>query len=107
MKAALSSSAFVAERTRRRVNRRLMPFIFLLYIVSYLYRVNVGFAGLQMTRELGFSDAVFGFSWAWRRPDLCLEFWFTSATGTGRRIAGGPSPCFLRGFPRLKFWAGR
>src|SRR5712691_2635562 len=61
MKAALSSSAFVAERTRRRVNRRLMPFIFLLYIVSYLDRVNIGFAGLQMTRELGFSDTVFGF----------------------------------------------
>jgi len=37
-----------------------MPFIFLLYIVSYLDRVNVGSAGLQMGRELGFSDAVFG-----------------------------------------------
>jgi ACS family tartrate transporter-like MFS transporter len=61
MRTAVSSSASVADRTRRRVNRRLMPFIFLLYIVSYLDRVNVGFAGLQMTRELGFSDAVFGF----------------------------------------------
>jgi ACS family tartrate transporter-like MFS transporter len=61
MQAALSSPASVADRTRRRVNRRLMPFIFLLYVVSFLDRVNVGFAGLQMTRELGFSDAVFGF----------------------------------------------
>src|SRR6266446_5105975 len=61
MQAALSSSAALADRTRRRVNRRLMPFIFLLYIVAFLDRVNVGFAGLQMTRELGFSDAVFGF----------------------------------------------
>jgi len=51
----------LAERTRRRVNRRLMPFIFLLYIVSYLDRVNIGSAGLQMGKELGFSDAVFGF----------------------------------------------
>jgi ACS family tartrate transporter-like MFS transporter len=50
----------IAERTRRRINRRLMPFLFLLYIVAYLDRVNVGFAGLEMTRELGFSDAVFG-----------------------------------------------
>jgi ACS family tartrate transporter-like MFS transporter len=55
------SQAGVAERTRRRVNRRLMPFIFLLYIVSYLDRVNIGSAGLQMGKELGFSDAVFGF----------------------------------------------
>jgi ACS family tartrate transporter-like MFS transporter len=38
-----------------------MPFLFLLFIVAYLDRVNVGFAGLQMTKDLGFSDAVFGF----------------------------------------------
>ncbi len=51
----------IAERTRRRITRRLMPFLFLLYIIAYLDRVNVGFAGLEMTRELGFSDDVFGF----------------------------------------------
>ena len=51
----------LAQRARRRVDRRLMPFIFLLYIVSYLDRVNVSSAGLQMTKELGFSDSVFGF----------------------------------------------
>ena len=50
----------VAERTLARVNRRLMPFLVLLYIVAYLDRVNVGYAGLQMTRELGFSNSVFG-----------------------------------------------
>ncbi|HZS51603.1 MAG TPA: MFS transporter [Bryobacterales bacterium] len=50
----------IAERTRRRITRRLMPFLFLLYIVAYLDRVNVGFAGLEMTRELGFSNEVFG-----------------------------------------------
>ena len=38
-----------------------MPFLFVLYLVAYLDRVNLGFAGLRMTRELGFSDAVFGF----------------------------------------------
>ena len=51
----------IAERTRRRITRRLMPFLFLLYIIAYLDRVNVGFAGLEMTRELGFSNEVFGF----------------------------------------------
>lgn len=40
---------------------RLMPFLFLLYIVAYIDRINISFAGLQMTGELGFSDAVFGF----------------------------------------------
>ena len=46
----------IAQRTRRHVDRRLMPFVFLLYLISYLDRVNVGFAGLQMTRDLGFSN---------------------------------------------------
>ena len=38
-----------------------MPFLFLLYIVAFLDRVNVGYAGLDMTRELHFSNEVFGF----------------------------------------------
>ena len=51
----------LAERTRRRISRRLMPFLFLLYIISYLDRVNLSYAGLEMTKELGFSNQVFGF----------------------------------------------
>ena len=51
----------IAERTRRNVTRRLMPFLFLLYIVAYLDRVNVGLANLDMSRELGFNNEVFGF----------------------------------------------
>jgi MFS transporter, ACS family, tartrate transporter len=39
---------------------RLLPFLFLLYIVAYLDRINVGFAALQMQRQLGFNDAVYG-----------------------------------------------
>src|SRR6202022_1804654 len=51
----------LAERTRKRINRRLMPFLFVLYIIAFLDRINISFAGLDMTRELGFSDRVFGF----------------------------------------------
>src|SRR5689334_24147022 len=40
---------------------RLVPFLFLLYIVAYLDRINVGFAALQMQQELHFDDAVYGF----------------------------------------------
>src|SRR5262249_2609187 len=36
-------------------------FLFILYIVAWLDRVNVGFAALQMNSELGFSSAAFGF----------------------------------------------
>jgi len=38
-----------------------LPFVFILYIISYLDRANIAFAKLSMTAELGFSEAVFGF----------------------------------------------
>src|SRR5579862_6765112 len=50
----------LAARARRRVTRRLMPYLFLLYVVAYIDRINISFAGLQMTGELHFNDAVFG-----------------------------------------------
>jgi len=46
--------------TLRKVSVRLIPFLFVLYIVAWLDRVNVGFAGLQMNADLGFSSAAFG-----------------------------------------------
>lgn len=39
---------------------RLMPFLFLLYIVAYLDRINVSFGVLQMRSQLGLSDLVYG-----------------------------------------------
>src|SRR6266498_2811773 len=48
------------RQTIRKLFLRLLPFLFLLYIVSYLDRINVGFAKLQMQGQLGFSERVFG-----------------------------------------------
>ena len=50
----------VAETTLATVRRRLIPFLFLLYVVAYLDRVNIGFAALDMNRDLGFSATVYG-----------------------------------------------
>jgi MFS transporter, ACS family, tartrate transporter len=47
-------------RVVAKVRRRLIPFLFLLYIVAYLDRINVGFAALQMNASLGFSATVYG-----------------------------------------------
>jgi ACS family tartrate transporter-like MFS transporter len=44
-----------------KVRWKLLPFLFVLYVVAYLDRINVGFASLQMNRELGLSEAAFGF----------------------------------------------
>jgi MFS transporter, ACS family, tartrate transporter len=51
----------VATETLQKITLRLIPFLFILYIVAWLDRVNVGFAGLQMNADLGFSSAAFGF----------------------------------------------
>lgn len=45
----------------RKISWRLLPFLFLLYIVAWLDRVNVGFAALQMNADLHFSELTFGF----------------------------------------------
>lgn len=44
-----------------RITRRIVPFLTLLFLMAWLDRYNLGFAKLQMTRDLGFSEAVYGF----------------------------------------------
>jgi len=55
-----SGPADIGQRVRRRVAYRLLPFVFLLYVVNYIDRVNVSFANLRMSADLGFSDRVYG-----------------------------------------------
>jgi ACS family tartrate transporter-like MFS transporter len=57
---AKSDSKEVGQRARRRVAYRLLPFVFLLYIVNYIDRVNVSFANLKMSADLGLSDRAYG-----------------------------------------------
>ena len=59
-----------------------MPFLFLLYLTSYLDRVNVSYASLEMTRHLHFSNLVFGIGFG----DFLSG---VSAAGNSRRCAGG------------------
>src|SRR4051812_26904992 len=48
-------------RTMSRVTRRIVPFLMLCYFVSFLDRVNLGFAALEMVKDLHLSSTVFGF----------------------------------------------
>jgi MFS transporter, ACS family, tartrate transporter len=57
---AKSDPKEVGQRARRRVAYRLLPFVFLLYIVNYIDRVNVSFANLKMSADLGLSDRAYG-----------------------------------------------
>ena len=49
-----------SESVVRKVSRRLIPFLFLLYVFAYLDRINIGFAALSMNRELGLTATMFG-----------------------------------------------
>ena len=51
----------LAERTLSRIRWRLLPFLGLLYVVSYLDRVNVSFAKLTMNAAIGIDDATYAF----------------------------------------------
>jgi len=58
---SLSPGAEVDEQALyRKMLRRILPFLFICYVVSYLDRVNVGFAALTMNEDIGLSATAFG-----------------------------------------------
>jgi ACS family tartrate transporter-like MFS transporter len=59
--AALSEGPDIGSSVRKKTSRRILPYIFVLYIIAYLDRANIAFAKTTMSAELGFSEAVFGF----------------------------------------------
>ena len=50
----------LGQRVIRKVARRLVPFMGLLYFINYLDRTNIGFAKLTMSEDLGLTDTMFG-----------------------------------------------
>jgi len=55
------ADAVDGDRVLARVGWRLIPFLFLLYVLNYLDRINVSFAGDELGRDLGFTDTIYGF----------------------------------------------
>src|ERR1700687_3746969 len=60
MLADTAAAPDVSARARRRIAWRLMPFLFVLYVINFLDRMNVGAAALQMPKDLGFNDRTVG-----------------------------------------------
>jgi MFS transporter, ACS family, tartrate transporter len=50
-----------ARHVLSRVQRRLVPFAFICYVVAYIDRVNIGFAATELQRDLGLSQSEYGF----------------------------------------------
>src|SRR3981189_2544710 len=50
----------IEKRTMDKVTWRLVPFLMLCYFLAYPDRVNIGFAGASMSKDLGLTSAAFG-----------------------------------------------
>src|SRR5579859_1151845 len=59
-RAGVLADRTLVDRTRHQTALRLLPFLFVLYIINYLDRTSVAYAAIGMSRELGFSDRVVG-----------------------------------------------
>ena len=62
MAGELDEHQALERATMRRVILRLVPFLMVCYFFALLDRVNVGFAALQMNKDLGLTPAMFGFA---------------------------------------------
>ena len=51
----------IEKRTLLKITLRIVPFVMLLYFIAFIDRVNIGFAALEMNKDLGFSSSVYGF----------------------------------------------
>ncbi len=58
--AATTSDSVNGDAVFRKISFRLIPYMFLLYILAYLDRVNVGYAAVQMKADLHLSETVYG-----------------------------------------------
>jgi len=57
---SIASVSIDSRALYRRITLRLIPYLFFIYIAAYIDRVNVGFAAMDMKRQLAFSDTVYG-----------------------------------------------
>src|SRR5829696_8083820 len=63
LQALIGTSGLEDERERRvigQVTWRLVPFIFIGYVIAYIDRMNIGFAATSMQADLGMTNAAFG-----------------------------------------------
>ena len=72
------------QTTMRKVAIRLVPFLCILYTIAFIDRINVGFAALSMSSDLGLSPAPACSSSA----TSCSRFQATSSSTVSARAAG-------------------
>lgn len=63
----------IGRQTIRKLRIRILPYVLLLYIISYLDRINIGFAALTMNQELGITNQQFGLVVGFFFHHVCAE----------------------------------
>ena len=63
-KQSSSAASLTGDRARvvAKVGRRLIPFLFVMYVINYLDRINIGFAALSMNKDLALTATAYGFA---------------------------------------------
>lgn len=56
----LQDKKAIEHRVINKLFRRLIVFLFILFVFSFLDRINIGFAGLTMGKDLGLTSTMFG-----------------------------------------------
>ena len=59
---SLGDGGTIEGRTIRKLQLRLLPFLFLLYVIAFVDRINIGFAAMTMNKELAMTSQQFGFA---------------------------------------------
>ena len=52
----------IEQETVKRITRRIIPFVIILFIMAFLDRTNISFAALHMNTALGITETIFGFA---------------------------------------------
>jgi len=90
MSTVLADNALGA-RTIRKMQWRILPFLFLLYVVAYLDRFNIGFAALTMNKDLAISSQQFGLLVAcFSSAIFCSKFQAICFCTGWARVSGSP-----------------
>jgi ACS family tartrate transporter-like MFS transporter len=79
----LVARSSIEVRTIQKVRIRILPLVFLLYVIAFLDRVNIGFAALTMNKELGITNQQFGLLAG--ISDFEFYFWMFNRPGIERR----------------------
>lgn len=81
----------VEHRVIHKLFRRLIVFLFILFVFSFLDRINIGFAGLTMGKDLGLTSTMFGLAATlFTSPTCCAGSRATSCWRRSARAAGSP-----------------